>query len=41
MNLLNFTEALIRRSSQFSISDWMLVFSCVILGTYALLLARR
>jgi hypothetical protein len=41
MNLLDLTNELLRRTGQFTTQDWLRVFACVILGSYALLLARR
>jgi hypothetical protein len=41
MNLLDLSDALLRRTSQFNFQDWLRIFACIILGSYALLLARR
>jgi hypothetical protein len=41
MKLLNFFESLIHRTSQFSISEWLLTFACAVLAIYAIGLSRR
>ena len=41
MNLLDFSDALLRRTSQFNFHDWLRVFACIMLGSDTLLLARR
>ena len=41
MNLLDFIENFMRRTSQFTFNDWLLVFACFVLASYTLLLARR
>jgi hypothetical protein len=41
MNLLNFFESVITRTSQFTIRVWLLTFACVVLAIYAVGLSRR
>lgn len=41
MGPIEFFESLMRRTSQFSIQDWLLTFACAIIAYYALQIARR
>jgi hypothetical protein len=41
MKLFELFPALIERTSQFSLNQWLLTFACITLACYALLISRR
>lgn len=40
MDLLDLAHAFMRRSSQFSVNDWLTTFSCILALAYVLLLGK-
>ncbi len=41
MNVFDFFQSLIERTSQMTAHQWLLTSACVILGCYAILISRR
>ncbi len=41
MNPVDFVQSLVQRTSQFTFHNWLIVFACISLATYILLISRR